>query len=125
MLDSMDSGKHMLKFWFLCAVCVRASRSWHNHLSAYFIPCRFLRHCLSAVQHGLNLVFLLVELLLNKIPFEPYMLGWLGMYSSAYGLWAFSWYKVTNRWMYPVSGTPAPTITVPKMNMQANQLAGC
>ena len=64
------------------------------------------------VQHALNLVFIVVELLLNKIPFEPYMLGWLGLYSSTYGLWAFSFYKVTNRWMYPVSSAAADSIVL-------------
>ena len=57
----------------------------------------------SRVQHGANVVLLMVELLLNAMPFEPYLLGWMGLYSSAFALWAFSYYKATNRWMYPVS----------------------
>ena len=52
----------------------------------------------------------MVELLLNKIPFQPYMMGWLGLYSSTYGLWAFGWYKVRNLWMYPVSTQQEPVL---------------
>ena len=56
----------------------------------------------AGLQHGANLVLLLVEFALNAMPYEPYLLGWTGLYSSAYALWAFSYYKATNRWMYPV-----------------------
>lgn len=58
--------------------------------------------------HGLNFLFILVELALNKIPYEPYMLGWLGLYSSLYGLWAFSYYRITTRWMYPFMDASKP-----------------
>lgn len=51
-------------------------------------------------------MLLLIELVLNAMPYEPYLLGWMGLYSSAFALWAFSYYKATNRWMYPVSLLP-------------------
>ena len=53
--------------------------------------------------HILNAVFMFGELFLNDIPFTPYLMGAVGFYSSAYALWAFSFYKATNRWIYPVS----------------------
>ncbi|KAK9798190.1 hypothetical protein WJX73_001724 [Symbiochloris irregularis] len=58
--------------------------------------------------HGLNLVFIYIEFLLNTIPFQPYLMGWMGMYSSAYGLWAFSYYKIFNKWMYPFLDASRP-----------------
>ena len=54
------------------------------------------------LQHGANLVLLLLEFAMNQMPYEPYLLGWTGLYSSSFALWAFSYYKATNRWMYPV-----------------------
>jgi hypothetical protein len=59
------------------------------------------------VQHGANALFALGELLLNNIPFTPYLLGYLGMYSSSYGIWAFTYFRITGKWLYPVSLTDA------------------
>lgn len=55
------------------------------------------------LQHGANALFALGELLLNSIPFTPYLLGYLGMYSSSYGIWAFTYFRITGKWLYPVS----------------------
>ena len=57
---------------------------------------------LCVAQHVFNALFMLVELLLNSIPFHPYLLGFGGLYSSCFGLWAFSFYHRTGRWIYPV-----------------------
>lgn len=57
----------------------------------------------SALQHALNFVFIVVELLLNCMPFYPYLMGFMGLYTAVYGLWAFSFYIYTGRWIYPVS----------------------
>ena len=72
--------------------------AWHGSLHA---------HPRAVLQHGANLVLLLVEFAMNQMPYEPYLLGWTGLYSSAYALWAFSYYKATNRWMYPVGPSAA------------------
>eukprot|EP00884_Botryococcus_braunii_P022879 jgi/Botrbrau1/9275/Bobra.0111s0003.1 len=55
--------------------------------------------------HGANALFVLGELLLNTIPFTPYLVGYVGLYTSIYGLWAFAYFKYTGTWIYPVGLT--------------------
>ena len=54
------------------------------------------------MQHGLNLVFILAEMMLNSIPFLPYLMGYMGLYSATYALWAFAFFSNTGKWIYPV-----------------------
>ena len=72
------------------------------------------QHCLThcVAQHIFNALFMLVELLLNSIPFHPYLLGFGGLYSSSFGLWAFSFYHRTGRWIYPVGYNYAAAIAL-------------
>jgi hypothetical protein len=52
-------------------------------------------------QHGGNALLALGELSLNRIPAVPYLMSALGFYSSAFGVWAFAFYRATGRWLYP------------------------
>lgn len=54
------------------------------------------------MQHGANMAFILVELFLNCIPFVPYLMGYLGLYVATFGLWAFTYFRLTTLWLYPV-----------------------
>ncbi|KAK9812674.1 hypothetical protein WJX72_001650 [[Myrmecia] bisecta] len=56
---------------------------------------------ISYSQHGINALLMLGELLLNNIPVVPYMLGYVGLWSSVYGGWALYHYMATGRWLYP------------------------
>ncbi|KAK9902693.1 hypothetical protein WJX75_003028 [Coccomyxa subellipsoidea] len=51
--------------------------------------------------HGANMAFILVELFLNSIPFVPYLMGYLGLYVATFGLWAFTYFRLTTLWLYP------------------------
>lgn len=53
------------------------------------------------LQHGLNFFWMLGETFLNRIPFYPYLLGYVGMWTSAYGVWAFANFSSSGKWMYP------------------------
>lgn len=55
------------------------------------------------LQHGFNFVLVLGEMFLNSIPFYPYLLGYVGMWTSFYGIWAFINFSSSGKWMYPVS----------------------
>ncbi len=55
------------------------------------------------VQHGANMAFILAELFFNSIPFVPYLMAFLGFYVATFGLWAFTYFRITGRWLYPVS----------------------
>ena len=57
----------------------------------------------SALQHALNLVFAIGELMLSSIPYHAYLMGFMGLYTAVYGLCAFNFYRITGRWIYPVS----------------------
>lgn len=59
-----------------------------------------------AVQHGFNCVLMLGELFLNSIPFYPYLLGFVGLWTCSYGIWAFINFSSSGKWMYPVSSIP-------------------
>ena len=48
------------------------------------------------------MAFILVELFLNSIPFVPYLMGYLGLYVATFGLWAFTYFRLTTLWLYPV-----------------------
>jgi hypothetical protein len=74
------------------------------------------------VQHGLNLVFVLVELMLNSIPFHPYLMGFMGMYSAAYALWAFTFYSNSGKWIYPVPLPPSPSFPPPFTHTSSTQI---
>lgn len=56
-----------------------------------------------AVQHGFNFFLMLGELFLNSIPFYPYLLGFVGLWTCSYGIWAFINFSSSGKWMYPVS----------------------
>ncbi len=38
-------------------------------------------------QHGANALFAIGELLLNTIPFVPHLMGYVGFWTSAFGIW--------------------------------------
>ena len=48
-------------------------------------------------------MLMLGEMFLNRIPFYPYLLGYVGMWTSLYGVWAFVNFSSSGKWMYPVS----------------------
>lgn len=52
-------------------------------------------------QHGINALQMLVELCLNQLPIAFYMMGFVGLYSCAFGLWALSVYVQKGLWIYP------------------------
>lgn len=54
-------------------------------------------------QHGANMAFIFAELFFSSIPFVPYLMGYLGFYVATFGLWAFTFFRITGRWLYPVS----------------------
>lgn len=41
---------------------------------------------------------MLVELALNRLPISFYMMGFVGLWSCAYGVWAVSLYQHGGRW---------------------------
>lgn len=49
------------------------------------------------------MAFILAELFFSSIPFVPYLMGYLGFYVATFGLWAFTFFRLTGRWLYPVS----------------------
>ena len=63
---------------------------------------RLMYNFTSYCQHGLNAALALGEVALNAVPLEPYLMGFLGLYSSIFGVWAFAFYRATGRWLYPV-----------------------
>jgi hypothetical protein len=62
----------------------------------------------SYAQHGANAGLALGELALNAIPLHSYLLGLLGAYSSLYGIWAFTFFRATGRWLYPFLNAHRP-----------------
>lgn len=48
------------------------------------------------------------ELFLNRIPFYPYLLGYVGAWTSLYGVWAFSYFSSSGKWMYPFLDATKP-----------------
>jgi hypothetical protein len=62
----------------------------------------------SYAQHGANAGLALGELALNAVPAHPYLMGLLGAYSSLYGIWAFAFFRVTGRWLYPFLNAHRP-----------------
>ena len=59
------------------------------------------------MQHGINFLWIVGEMFLNSIPFYPYLLGYVGLWTSFYGIWAFINFSSSGKWMYPVSLHPA------------------
>ncbi|BDA51438.1 hypothetical protein COCOBI_18-3160 [Coccomyxa sp. Obi] len=51
--------------------------------------------------HGANMAFILAELFFSAIPFVPYLMGYLGFYVATFGIWAFAFFRLTGRWLYP------------------------
>lgn len=39
------------------------------------------------MQHGANFFFAIGELLLNTIPFVPHLMGFVGFWTSLFGIW--------------------------------------
>ena len=62
------------------------------------------RSCSPAlVQHGFNAALILGEAFLNSLPIFAYLMGYVGLWSSLYGIWAQLHYLRTGRFLYPVS----------------------
>ena len=55
------------------------------------------------VQHGFNAALILGEAFLNSLPIFAYLMGYVGLWSSLYGIWAQLHYLRTGRFLYPVS----------------------
>ena len=55
------------------------------------------------MQHGFNAVLILGEVFLNSLPIFAYLMGYVGLWSSLYGIWAQLHYLRTGRFLYPVS----------------------
>ena len=58
---------------------------------------------LALVQHGFNAALILGEAFLNSLPIFAYLMGYVGLWSSLYGIWAQLHYLRTGRFLYPVS----------------------
>ena len=58
---------------------------------------------LTPVQHGFNAALILGEAFLNSLPIFAYLMGYVGLWSSLYGIWAQLHYLRTGRFLYPVS----------------------
>ncbi|GMH34511.1 hypothetical protein BSKO_02345 [Bryopsis sp. KO-2023] len=56
----------------------------------------------SYVEHGVNIPIILVELSINNIRFERHMLGYVGLWSLYFGLFAIAFFYMTGRWIYTV-----------------------
>jgi hypothetical protein len=59
-------------------------------------------------QHGANAFLMVGETLLNAMPVHLYLMGYVGLWSCAYGVWAFVHHLVTGRWMYPFLDAQKP-----------------
>jgi hypothetical protein len=59
-------------------------------------------------MHGLNALFMLIEFALNDIPVYTYMLGWVGLWSSLFGVWAHAYHAHTGLFLYPFLNTTKP-----------------
>lgn len=59
-------------------------------------------------QHGFNCVLMLGELFLNSIPFYPYLLGFVGLWTCSYGVFAFINFSSSGKWMYPFLDASQP-----------------
>ncbi len=55
----------------------------------------------SYTQHGGNAGLMLVEFGLNAIPIHGYMLGYVGLWSALFTVWAVLWHHLTGLWLYP------------------------
>lgn len=53
-------------------------------------------------QHGFNAALLAADLALNRLPFVPHLIGYAGLWSLAFTLWAHAWRAWSGRWLYPV-----------------------
>ena len=52
--------------------------------------------------HGLNSVFMLVELCLNRLPIRPWHVFFTGWWATAYCIFqCFIWFPLKGQWMYP------------------------
>mmetsp|Transcript_22107 Transcript_22107/g.52852 ORF Transcript_22107/g.52852 Transcript_22107/m.52852 type:complete len:286 (-) Transcript_22107:272-1129(-) len=51
-------------------------------------------------QHGVNSLLILGDLMLNAIPFQGYMIGYAGMWSGLYSIWAHVNYALHGEWIY-------------------------
>jgi hypothetical protein len=79
------------------------SRSHPRYASERISGILMLHDIVCVRQHGANLGFITGELLLNRMPFIPYLMGALGLYVSAFGLWSFTYFRLNGLWLYPVS----------------------
>uniref|UniRef100_A0A7S1X8H7 TLC domain-containing protein n=1 Tax=Tetraselmis chuii TaxID=63592 RepID=A0A7S1X8H7_9CHLO len=59
-------------------------------------------------QHGVNLLFMLLDYSLNRIPYFPHMLGYIQLLSCAFGVWANIFYLIFDVWLYPFLDTSKP-----------------
>ena len=75
------------------------------------------------LQHILNLVFAIGELMLNCMPHFTYLMGFMGLYTAAYGVVAFTFFLRTGRWIYPVSSFSKRTV-IYSQHLIANAPAG-
>jgi len=56
---------------------------------------------LSYNQHGFNAFFFFVDFMFNRQPFKFYALGYVGLWSATYAIWAQLVFVVSGRWLYP------------------------
>lgn len=59
-------------------------------------------------QHGFNAVLVAADLLMNRLPFDVYPVGWTGLWSLAYCGWAHFYHYLVGRWMYPFLNVEKP-----------------
>mmetsp|Transcript_12290 Transcript_12290/g.29201 ORF Transcript_12290/g.29201 Transcript_12290/m.29201 type:complete len:304 (+) Transcript_12290:158-1069(+) len=59
-------------------------------------------------QHGVNLVFMLLDFALGAMPYFPHMLGYVQLLSVSYGVWASAYFVLSGTWLYPFLDTSKP-----------------
>ncbi|GIL46192.1 hypothetical protein Vafri_3241 [Volvox africanus] len=66
---------------------------------------RLLLSFTSYNQHGLNALYIFVEMFLNRHRLAFHAVGPLGLWSLIYALWAHAWHAKTGKWLYPFLNT--------------------
>ncbi|KAG2440312.1 hypothetical protein HXX76_004420 [Chlamydomonas incerta] len=59
-------------------------------------------------QHGLNALYIFIDLFLNRHRLAFHATGPLGLWSMAYAVWAHVWHAKSGKWLYPFLDTAKP-----------------
>merc|ERR1712137_285649 len=55
----------------------------------------------SSIVHGANCIFLLTDLVFNRMPVRLFNMTWMTAWAIAYIFWALIFYALTSTWRYP------------------------